>query len=249
LRVHEAALLTALQSPPQTNEVARCGVLLGGFATVAARTGRPLALLEIGASAGLNLHWDAYGYTLAGASWGPAEAPLRLAPAWRGAAPAFGPVEVRARRGCDRHPIDPGSARDRLRLRAYIWADQRARLERLDAALDLAAAQAVRVERADAAGWVEARLAERPAGMTTVLYHSIVWQYLPGATQHRIEAALARAGAAASADTPLAWLRMEPGADGSQAELSLACWPGGTSQRLAFADYHGRWVHWLGGEL
>lgn len=248
MHVHEAALLKALQSPPQTNEVARCGVLLGGFAAIAAQTARPLALLEIGASAGLNLHWDAYGYNLGGASWGPAAAALRLAPEWRGAAPALGRVDVCSRRGCDQQPIDPASAGDRLRLRAYIWADQRARLERLDAALDHAAAQAVRVERADAAGWVEARLAERAAGTITVLYHSIVWQYVPAATQQRIETALAQAGAAASADAPLAWLRMEPSADRSQAELSLTCWPGGTSQQPAHADYHGRWVHWLGAE-
>ena len=243
LRVHAAVLLSGLQSPPQTNEVARSAVLLGGFSAIAAKTGRPLALLELGASAGLNLHWDAYGYTLAGATWGPAAAPFRLEPDWRGVVPALGPVEVRSRRGCDRHPIDPGDARDRLRLRAYIWPDQEARLARLDAALDHAARQDVRVERADAADWVAARLAERPAGATTVLYHSIVWPYLPSATRQRIEAALELA--AAADETPLAWLRMEPSADKSQAELLLTSWPGRISQRLAHADYHGRWVHWL----
>jgi hypothetical protein len=160
--------------------------------------------------------------------------------------PVLGPVEVRSRRGCDQRPIDPGDPRARLRLRSYIWPDQEARLARLDAALDHAAAQVVRVERADAADWIEARLADRPAGLATVLYHSIVWPYLPPVTRQRVEAALR--GAAASADTPLAWLRMEPSADGSQAELSLTCWPGGASERLAFADYHGRWVHWLGGQ-
>jgi hypothetical protein len=246
LTVHEAAMLKSLQSPPQTNEVARCGVLLGGFATLAARTGRPLALLEIGASAGLNLHWDAYGYMLGGVSWGPVAPPLRLEPEWRGPAPALGPVKVHSRRGCDQHPIDPGDARDRLRLRAYIWADQVARLARLDAALDHAARQDARVERADAADWVEARLAERSAGATTVLYHSIVWPYLAATTQQRIEAALE--AAAAAGQTPLAWLRMEPSADRSQAELLLTSWPGGASQRLAHADYHGRWVHRLEGE-
>jgi hypothetical protein len=41
---------------------------------------------------------------------------------------------------------------------------------------------------------------------------------------------------------------MEPSPDGGQAELTLTCWPGWASQRLAHADYHGRWVHWLEGE-
>jgi hypothetical protein len=241
---HGPMLLRFLASPPQTNEVARCAALLGGFLTIAAETRRPLALLEIGASAGLNLHCDSYGYDLGEASWGPADAPLRLAPEWRGQLPALGPVEIRQRRGCDQRPIDPSDAHDRLRLRAYVWADQRARLERLDAALDHAARAGIRVEQADAADWVEAWLTDRPAGLTTVLYHSIVWQYLPVPVQQRIEAALARA-ALADADTPLAWLRMEPGPpQAGHAELRLTSWPGGSSRLLAEVDYHGRWISW-----
>lgn len=244
---HGPALLRYLESPPQTNEVARCAVLLGGFLEIARQTGRPLALLEIGASAGLNLHWDRYGYAVGEASWGPASAPLRLEPEWRGPLLTLGSVEVRQRRGCDRRPIDPSDAHDRLRLRAYVWADQAARLARLDAALDHAARQGTRVEHADAADWVEAQLAVRPPGLTTVLFHSIVWQYLPPVTQQRIEAALERAGGAASEDTPLSWLRKEPSPGGGHTELRLITWPGGREQPLANADYHGRWVSWRAG--
>jgi hypothetical protein len=128
-----------------------------------------------------------------------------------------------------------------------MWADQEARLARLDAALGHAARHDSRVEQADAADWVEACLAARPAGLTTVLYHSIVWQYLPLGTQRRIEAALARAGEVARANTPLAWLRMEPAPDGSQTELRLTTWPGAREQLLAHADFHGRWVSWRAG--
>jgi hypothetical protein len=241
---HEPAVLRFLDSPPQTNEVARCAVLLGGFLAIAHATQRPLALLEIGASAGLNLHWDGYAYGLGDLSWGPASAPLRLAPDWRGPVPAQAAVEVRARRGCDRRPLDPGGTSDRLRLSAYVWADQAARLARLEAALDHAARQSTRVEQADAADWVEARLARRPAGLATVLFHSVVWQYLPPATQQRIVAALERVGAKAGAATPLAWLRMEPSSGGAHAELRLTLWPGGDEQLLADADFHGRWVSW-----
>ena len=46
------------------------------------------------------------------------------------------------------------------------------------------------------------------------------------------------------ADAPLAWLCMEPSADGAHAELRLTLWPGGDKQLLADADYHGRWVSW-----
>jgi hypothetical protein len=247
LDAHEAAVLRFLESPPQTNEVARSAVLLGGFLAIAHQTGRPLDLLEIGASAGLNLHWDAYAYALGRASWGPATAPLRLEPEWRGPLPPLGPVEVRARQGCDRRPIEPGNAQDRLRLRAYVWADQEARLARLDAALDHVARHGTRVEQAEAADWVEARLARRPVGLTTVLFHSIVWQYLPPATQQRIEAALERAGSGAPESTPLAWLRMEPASKGGDAQLRLTTWPGAREQLLAHADFHGRWVSWRAG--
>ena len=247
LYTHEPAVLRFLESPPQTNEVARCAVLLGGFLDIARQTGRPLALLEIGASAGLNLHWDGYAYAIGQASWGPATAPLRLEPEWRGPLPALGSIEVQARQGCDRRPIDPGDAQDRLRLRAYVWADQEARLARLDAALDHVARHGTRVEQADAADWVEARLALRPVGLTTVLFHSIVWQYLPPATQRRIVAALERAGRMARGDTPLAWLRMEPGPGGGHAELRLTTWPCAREQLLADADFHGRWVSWGAG--
>jgi hypothetical protein len=239
-----SAVLRFLDSPPQTNEVARCAALLAGFLTIARETGRPLALLEIGASAGLNLHWDDYGYDFGGASWGRADAPLRLAPAWRGPLPPLDRVEVQERHGCDRQPIDPGDAADRLRLRAYVWADQQARLTRLEAALDHAARRDARVERADAADWVETRLAARPACLTTVLFHSIVWQYLQREVRHRIVAALERAGDAADAGTPLAWLRMEPKRSHDHAELRLVIWPGAREQLLADADYHGRWVSW-----
>jgi hypothetical protein len=244
LDTHEAAVLRFLDSPPQTNEVARCAVLLGGFSAIARQTGRPLALLEIGASAGLNLHWDDYGYDFVKASWGPAKAPLRLAPEWRGPLPALGPVEVRARQGCDRRPLDPSDANDRLRLRAYVWADQGARLQRLERALDHVARHGTRIEQADAADWLEARLAARPVGLTTALFHSIVWQYLPRDVRQGMVAALERAGGAADAGTPLAWLRMEPSRGHDHADLRLTIWPGACEQLLADADFHGRWVSW-----
>jgi hypothetical protein len=171
-------------------------------------------------------------------------APVRLAPDWLGSAPPLGPVQVVARAGCDRRPIDPAAPADRMRLRAYVWADQPERLARLDAALDHAARTGIRVEQADAADWVQRHLnAPRSCG-ARVIFHSIVWQYLPTATQIRITGALQRAGSAATADHPLAWLRMQPIPGGDCAELRLTMWPGGDERRLARADYHGRWVAW-----
>lgn len=245
LEAHAEFVLRFVERPPQTNEVGRSAVLLGGFLTVAAATGLPLRLLEIGASAGLNLHWDAYAYDLGDASWGPPDAPLRLSPAWQGPLPPLLPVEIRCRSACDRTPIDPNDHGDRLRLRAYVWADQADRRRRLEAALELAAASSLRVERADAAGWVEACLGEPAPRAASILYHSIVWQYLPAAARRRIEVAIARGGDHATADAAFAWLRMEPAPDARHAELRLTLWPVGHERLLGAADFHGRWIRWL----
>ena len=241
---HEAFLTGFLDSPPQTNEVARSAALLGGFLTVARETGRPLAILEIGASAGLNLHWDRYRYRLGAAAWGDAASGVAIEPDWQGAPAPLHPATVTERAGCDLRPADPGDAGDRLRLTAYVWADQTARLERLRAALALAAASTVRVEQADAADWIERRLANRPEGAATVVFHSVMWQYMPAGTQARIRDCIEATGRAAAPSEPLAWLSMEraPGLVG--AEVRLRLWPGGRDARLGEADYHGRWVRW-----
>jgi hypothetical protein len=151
--------------------------------------------------------------------------------------------------GCDLHPINPCDAAAAHRLLSYVWADQVSRLDRMRAAIKLACTEGVRVEAADAADWLGGRLAPRP-GRAHVVLHSIMWQYLPGSTQARIETLLGAAGARASANAPLAWLRLEPDGSGGVdpgAALSLTLWPGGTTRRLGRADYHGRWVRWQGG--
>ncbi|WP_029029313.1 DUF2332 domain-containing protein [Salinarimonas rosea] len=242
----EDAFLTAyLDSAPQTNEVKRSGALIGALLIVAQKTGLPLSLLEIGASAGLNLGLERYGYALAVAAR-EGTSPVVIRCAWRGAHPdPATPLVVADRAGCDRNPLDPGAPADRERLLSYIWPDQPDRLETTAAACDVAAAAPWRVERADAADWIEARLAQAPRpGVVTVVFHTIVWQYLPAPAKARIEAALAAAAARASADAPLARVAMEADETRGSAALTLTLWPGGETQALARADFHGRWVAW-----
>ncbi len=246
LVAHRDFVGSFLQSPPQTNEVGRSAVLLGGFHLVARRTGLPLRLLEIGASAGLNLNWDRYRYRLGPVAWGPQGSAVMLAPDWEGAPPPLAPdLRVEERAACDRSPIDLDEAEQRLRLRAYVWPDQRDRLDRLEAAVALARAVGTRVERADAAEWVPAQLARSAEGRATVLYHSIMWQYLASGAQERISRAVQEAGTRATATAPLAWLRFEPTTPDSKPELHLTLWPGGHRHRLAVARAHGTAVEWL----
>lgn len=243
-RVHGAYICDWLERPPQTNEVARSAALLVGYAALAARMNRPLVISEIGASAGLNLLWDRFHYRFDGQEWGDPAATVRLAPHWQGPPldlPAS--LRVRERRGCDIHPLDPSRPEDRLRLIAYVWADQTERKARLAAALTLAASAAPSVDRADAADWLAGRLASAPRAAAHVVAHTIVWQYLAGGVRTRVKTLLADAGEAASANRPLAWLRLEPNRDNTkEALILLTLWPGGLTSRLAAADYHGRWI-------
>jgi hypothetical protein len=233
---------------PQTNEVRRSACLLPGFLTLARETGLPLRTLELGASAGLNLSWDAYRYDFGGAgAWGDADAPVHLDAEWRGAAADLsGDVQLIARAACDRKPVDLADPLARRRLRAYVWADQFDRLARLEAAIQVALDRGVSVEAADALDFVRDRAEPQP-GSVCVIYHSIFWQYLPAVTQAGLARAIAEAGGRASAQAPLAWLRMEPRPpDMGEIELRLTLWPGGEDRRLAQCHPHGAWIEWDG---
>ncbi|MGH9116580.1 MAG: DUF2332 domain-containing protein [Acidimicrobiales bacterium] len=239
-----------LARPVQTNEVGRNRALLLGFLEVAEATGLPLRVLEIGSSAGLNLRWDRYRYEggSGGSAFGPLNSPVRLGPAYRDDPPDLDRLAVVVeRRGCDASPLDPTSPDDQLTLRSFVWPEQADRLARLDGAFEVAGTVATPVDRADAADWLDEQLADNVAarGTTTVVFHSIVWQYFSGRTRSRLLSTLHRAGGAATAHAPLAWLRMEP-AGGSVAakatEILVTRWPGGDELLLGQAGYHGQWV-------
>lgn len=247
----QAALLAQyLQSPPQTNDPQRSAVLLGGFLKLAQLCpGLPLQTCEIGASAGLNLFWDAYAYDFGVWQHGePQTAPLLLRCRWGGSRPPATRPRVMARAGCDVSPLDPRSSADRQRLLSYIWADQPERLARVTLALDHAAGRDIAVVGSHAADFVAAELQQRKPNAVFVLYHSIVWQYIAAEEQQRITAAMQAAGAAATAQAPVAWLRFEPGQATDGADLTLTVWdghdPAGKALRLGAGDYHGRWMRW-----
>jgi hypothetical protein len=244
---HDDFLTGFLDSAPQTNEVSRSSAILGLALHVAERVRLPLDLYEIGASAGLNLGFDAYGYELGETSWGDAASPVKIVSEWQGALPPLdADLRVASRKGSDLSPLDASDAALRERLLSYIWPDQMARLARIEAALKETARTGVRVEKADAADWIEREFAAPGVkGRARVLMHTIMWQYMPRETQARIEAAMERAGAAATKDTPLAWISVEADRkDAMSACVRLRMWPEGTDEELGRADFHGRWVKW-----
>jgi len=241
---HRHELARLVEHQVQTNEVGRCAALLPGFLRVAERSGMPLRLLEVGASAGLNLRWDEYRYEAAGFSWGPRESPLRIAFELSGGRLPDVPATVAERAACDASPLDPAADEDRQTLLSYVWADQAGRMARLRAALEVAAAHPAPVARRGAVEWAAERLAQPASGLATVVFHSVVMQYLSEDEREAFARIVEEAGSRAGEDAPLAWLRMEP--DGDRAAVRLAQWPEGEDRPLARAGYHGNPVQLAG---
>ena len=244
---HDAALLPWLDGPPQTNEAGRSAGLMTGLLHLAERYGQPFELLGIGSSAGLNLLIDRYRFDLGGVATGPGDASVTIAPEWRGVAPPQARVEIVSTRGVDIAPVDVRDAVQAARLEAYVWVDNVARQARLAQTIALVRAHGVAIDEGDAADWVEARLAEpQAAGVMRVLMHSVVWQYLPRATQARIRAAMAAAGARATEERPFGWVMMEPNRDLHRHEVRVRGWPGQREMALvALTHAHGAWVEGL----
>lgn len=236
---HRPEVVEALGTQVQTNEVGRAAVLTTGFAAIGRATGLARDLLEIGASAGLNLNADRYWYDSGSSATGDPASAVRFDDVWAAPVDLTGTGPVTARAGCDIAPIDASDDLGRLRLLSFVWPDQARRFQRLSDALTIAATHPPEIDRADAGEWLTERLAERRTGVCTVVYHSIVWQYLSTQTKDVVREQLSGHGAHATPDDPLAWLRMEPA--GPVAALTLTLWTGGepVEEVLAHAGYHG----------
>ena len=241
---HQETLLTWLESAPQTNEVGRSSLLMAGLMVALREYELPVALFEVGASAGLNLRLDDYAYDLGSREFGRPGSPVSLRPEWTGAPPPSAPLKIAARRGCDLAPLDVTDPKVRERLLSYCWSEQRERMQRLEAALELAAADPPLLDEADAAAWTERHIEPR-AGTLTVLAHTIALQYFPAESQAAIASYMQRRGGAATAEAPLAWLGFELNPEAGRAELHLTLWPGGERRLLAAAHPHGTWIEWL----
>jgi hypothetical protein len=243
---HDGWIADWLDGPPQTNEPARSANFTAALLVLADRFGLPFELLEIGSSAGLNLLIDRYRYDLGGVAAGPDNSPVLIKPDWRGSLPPSASVRIASVRGADIAPIDVTDPQAAERLMAYIWVDAPERSARVAAAIDMMAAQPVDMAQGDAADWVEARLAEPQAASTCrVLMHSVVWPYLDSSRRERIIAALDLAAARATADMPLAWLRMEWDSGHTPHRIRLKTWPGGDDLHLGNSHPHGAWIEWL----
>ncbi len=141
--------------------------------------------------------------------------------------------------GVDLNPLDPHNAEDALRLRAYLWADQAHRVALTDAAIALNSAT---VDRGDAVDWLEQRLTGAPRGQMHLI--TVAWCISAWNGRRPGKALIEAAGARATLDDPVAWLRME--ADGATpgASVTARLWPGDHALTFGRADFHDRWVDW-----
>jgi hypothetical protein len=235
---------TMLARATQTNEPARCAGLLLALAMIEG----PLALVEVGTSAGLCLYPDRYCYEFDGRPVGPPR-PVHLRCSTSGPVPVpAGPPEVVARIGIDLNPLDVTDPGDLAWLRALVWPGpaEADRLQRLEAAAAVAAHEPPTLLAGDLVERLPDALALVPDGATPVVLHTAVLPYLP-ATHRRTFIELVRS-------LPVRWIAQEgsgmvpgtgegyPGGWGPYFVLSLDGRP------LAHTAPHGGRVDWLPGD-
>jgi hypothetical protein len=247
LRTHQAWLTRFVaEQPVQTNEVQRCWGFLPAFLGVA--DGRPIDLVELGPSGGLNLLWDRYTYQYDGVRWGPEDAALELTGRVVGALPPDvfrRDVVVRSRVGIDRHPVDLTTEEGALLLQSFVWADQEERLARLRRAVDVLRRHPPRLVQGDYVGELPRILGRRDLSGLTLVYHSASLSYLRRDVRDRVRVAIAAEGERGS----LAHVSYEFDEEAAESyegfTLDVRVFPGGEAQRLARLDGHGNRLRWI----
>ena len=248
MRDHLDEIDVALTQQVQTNEVGRSIVQLTMSHWLVSLGITDFDYLEIGASAGLNMNFDKY-YACSGQlRMGDTTSRVRFMGDWfthTPDVPRLG-ARVHRKRGVDISPLNVTETDDEIRLLSFLWPDQKARVERTRAAIAIAQQHPPMVDTASADDWIHSQLS-RPRDRASVVFHSIVWQYLGAGTQNRLREALHDAGQRATPHTPLLWVRMEPA--GAVADVQVDMWDGTSSEpqhwRLAEVGYHGQGLRWL----
>ena len=237
---------TLVRRGTQTNEVARCAGLLPCFAAVA--DDRPLALIEVGASAGLNLCWDRYAYDYAGTPAGTEGSPLRITCALRGRRePPSRIAPVVSRVGLDLDPGDLGDPADVRWLHACVWPDQPARHARLQAAISIVGEDPPDLRRGDAIELLPGLIAEAPPEALVCVFHTAALAYFSREEIDRLAEIMT------GAERDVAWIGGEspgtvmgdPLAAGEALHFQLTVGPPGDLRVLGRMGHHGGWLEWL----
>jgi hypothetical protein len=219
------------QERVQTNEVQRCWWLVPCFVEAARRHGSEVVdCLELGCSGGLNLIWDRYGYEYANGSF-PGELVLR-GEERTPAPPAPALPRVRSRAGIDQAPPDLRTDEGVRLLKAYVWADQEDRLERLDAAVALWRRDPPEIVVGDILDELPRLLARRRDDVPLLVWATATLYYLPRERRRAVRDLLVEAGAAT--------IETAHPIDGSDDYYGLFV----DGQEVAHGDFHGAWLDW-----
>lgn len=236
----DALAATMLSRQTQTNEASRCTALL----PVLAALPQPLALLEVGASAGLCLQPDRYAYRYDDRSVvGTSSLVLSCRTSGAVPVPTAMPTVV-WRRGLDLNPLDVRDDEQMRWLRSLIWPEQAERFGIFEKALAIARADPVRIARGDLTSDLVAVAADAPRSATLVVYHSAVLAYLDGDGRRRFRAQLAQL----AESRPTVWVSNE--GPGVCVEIEQPPGPvpfvlARDGAALAFTGPHGDTVDWL----
>lgn len=256
---HREAVVELLRSrPTQTNEIARAAMLLAALNHVTASA--PLGLVDVGASAGLNLLCDRYRIVFGNQAIGPDDAHVTVACELVGddPFPKARPIALAERIGLDPSPLDAGDSTDRQWLRACVWPEHCRRRRLLDAALEVAADEPPEVIEGDAFALPQA-LEHLSEEVHVCVFHSATLAYV--APDDR--AAVADMLEGISQTRPLSWISLEgpfiapfdrlsaqalvAPPDGAHMLLGLTEWHHGRrhDRLLGRADSHGKWLQWI----
>jgi hypothetical protein len=246
----------------QTNEIGRSALIAPALAWVAERFDRPVILVDVGTSAGLNLLCDRYrlDYGAMGAT-GPEDAGVPVHCDVLGGAPPIRPwlPMIAARLGIDRDPVDLHDPDDARWLEACVWPDT-GRLARTQRAIELARAEELEIRRGDALAVLPEVVAGLPDDGVVCLVTTWVFAYFLADDRRRLVDLLTDLGR----DRRLVWIaadspgvvddvvpgpaRPEPARDvaGERGVLSAVCFEGGGLEKttLAFVHPHGAWLSW-----
>lgn len=217
----------------QTNECRRCVALLSGvWATPASE----FHLVDIGTSAGLNLHLDRYHYRLGQLEWGP-ESPVVLTTELRGGRVEPRPVEILSRTGIDLHPVDPADPDDARWLDALVWPENHERRRRLRAAIGLAPQESTRLVAGDVLEVLPDELSRIPGEEPIVVMNSFILNQLPRRGREQV-AAIIEAHRARRPVYRVSHEWLDPEDAGAAIEVDT----GSGLFRVGMAHPHGDWI-------
>ena len=229
----------------QTNSVRRSAVLYPALAHVAADSSGPLALVELGPSAGLNLAFDRYRYDYDGRVVGATDAPVTIESELRGGTPPLpdDPPAIHSRVGIDLHPLDVTDPDDVDWLRALVWPAHTERRALLDGALAATRDDPPRLVEGDLLEDLPAVLDSIPDDVPVCVCNTLVLYQVPETVCQELESLLRER----MRKRPLQWLTGRPELSGGESVgLDWVRREGGTVRRdrLLEHDPHGAWLDW-----